>query len=275
MRNPLKILPAAFLLLLAVRSNAHAQPVIGSRAAALGGAESALYGGKWALFGNPANADTLGPSLSFFGMRYYGLPELTDLAASGSLPTGAGVFSAGFHSYGDERYREQQFRVGWKGTFERFHLGVAAAWHHVALGGGYGSDGTPTLHAGITAEVARKVLLGMRLVNLNGGAWETAGGDPEELPRLMGVGLSYRPGQGTLFLCEWVATPDHAPEFRIGMEFSVAPGVRLRAGAASRPRTLSGGFSYEGRRWGAGLAVQRHPDPLLGYSPGVDFHLNL
>lgn len=275
MRNTLKILPAILLPLLAAWSDVASQPVIGTRSAALGGAESALYGGKWSLFGNPANADTLGPSLSFFGMRYYGLPELTDLAASGALPTGAGVFSAGFHSYGDERYREQQFRVGWKGTFERFHLGVAAAWHHVALGGGYGSDGAPTLHAGLTVEVARKVLLGMRLANLNGGAWETAGGEPEELPRLMGVGFSYRPGQGTLFACEWVATSGHDPEFRIGVEFSLAPGLRFRAGASSRPRTLSGGLSYARRRWGAGLAVQRHPDPLLGYSPGVDVHLNL
>lgn len=253
---------------------AFSQP-IGSRAAGMGGAVSAVYGGPWALFGNPAAADTLRPAASFFAMRYYGFPELTDLAAGLVLPGRAGVFSAGLHRYGDDRYREQRFRLGWKGRAGRLRFGAALSWHHVSLGGGYGSEGAPSLDIGLLAELKEGILLGMRAVNLNGGAWQTAAGPPEELPRLMSVGLAWRLGREMLLAVDVDAESGRRPVIRAGVELEVFPGLTLRAGSASRPAILTGGLSYAGGHWGVGLAVQRHPDPLLGYSPGLDFHLYL
>lgn len=254
---------------------ARAQAVIGARQVALGGAASSLSGQRWSPFANPALAPADGPSLGFFAMRYYGFEELTDVAAVLHLPTRAGTWSAAGWQYGFELYRETQLRVSWSLQLDALHLGVSAAGHRVALGGGYGSQQTWSVDAGLAAELAPGLMLGARAANLSRSAWRTAGSRGEPLYRNLAAGLSWRMGPSALLLFDLVKESRDPPYLRGGLEIGLLPGIILRCGADARSGALAGGLGYRSQRFGIDLAVQRHPDPLLGYSPGMDLHLRL
>ncbi|MDZ7771553.1 MAG: hypothetical protein U5K31_02265 [Balneolaceae bacterium] len=254
---------------------ARAQAVIGARQVALGGAASALPGQRWSPFSNPALAPSDRPSLAFFAMRYYGFHELTDAAAVVHLPTGAGTWSAGGWHYGFELYRELQLRLSWSLRLGALHLGVAAAGHRVSLGGGYGSQDAWSLDAGLAAELAPGLMLGARAANLSRSAWRTGGGSGDPLHRDLAAGVSWRMAPSTLLMIDLVKETRDPPFLRGGLEVTLLPGLYLRCGADARSGSLSGGLAYQTRRFGVDLAMQRHPDPLLGLSPGMDLYLRL
>jgi hypothetical protein len=79
------------LLILFNHSPLYAQATLGARPVALGQASTALPGSPWSVFENVAMISEQQPEVSFFGMRYYGLSELSDIAAVITYPTPFGV----------------------------------------------------------------------------------------------------------------------------------------------------------------------------------------
>ncbi|HMB90463.1 MAG TPA: hypothetical protein VKP65_06430 [Rhodothermales bacterium] len=119
---------------------AHAQTAMegGARAAALGGAATALPADVWG-HGNPASWATLpGRAISFFATEAFGLSALRLGAVQYVEPTRFGAFSAGARTFGFEDYRETRFLVGFArgfslGTTRRFHAGLRLRYHQVSI----------------------------------------------------------------------------------------------------------------------------------------------
>src|SRR5699024_6694425 len=105
-----------FLLLLAGTAffnvaAADAQATLGARPIALGQATSALPGGAWPIFENPAMISEKQAQASFFVIRYYGLSALTDIAAVVTYPTKFGVIGGGVHRHGYHLFNKTRIRA--------------------------------------------------------------------------------------------------------------------------------------------------------------------
>jgi len=108
-RTTLLVLGASFIFIFSYGNDLKAQAVIGARELAMGQANTALQGTDWSMFANPALMPEENPAASFFGVRYFGLSEITDMAVSVTHPTDIGVFGAGAHRYGFDLFNENRF----------------------------------------------------------------------------------------------------------------------------------------------------------------------
>ncbi|MDX1618874.1 MAG: hypothetical protein R3224_08820 [Balneolaceae bacterium] len=250
---------------------AHAQLIMGSRPVAMGQASAALPGLEWALFANPATMHTDKRSISFFGIRYYGFPELTDLAAAANIPTRWGVVGAGAHRYGFDLFSESRIRLGYKNRFRNFHYGLTLNYTHISQGGGYGSAGAWGVDAGMAAAIFDRFWIGARAVNLNQPAYGK-GDSAEPLPRELAVGFSYRMSELTLMAVDVVKDVRFPASFRGGVEITVVNDFYARAGVTTEPNTFSIGFGYSTSLWTVNVAAQHHAE--LGISPGLDLGIH-
>jgi hypothetical protein len=269
----LAILIFLFLLIFKIPS-LQAQVTLGARSIALGQATTALPNSQWSVFQNPAMISGQQPSVSFFGIRYYGLAELTDIAAVVSYPTKAGVIGGGAHRYGDDLYNESRLRLVYKNSYQDFHYGAAVNYNHVAQGGGYGSVGALGIDAGIAARISRGLWIGAKATNINQPQYGQINDIEENLPRNLSIGFSYRLTRGALLTTDVVKDVNFPISYRGGIEVEVIDNLQARAGITTAPQTFSGGFGYNTPLWGVNLVVQKHETRALGYSPGLDFNIS-
>lgn len=265
-------LTGATLLALCLCQQAAAQAVLGARELAMGQAITALPQSSWSLFGNPAMMSEQKPSVSFFGVRYFGLAEITDIAASVTFPTEIGVLAGGAHRYGYDLFNESRLRIGYKNSTLGFHYGAVLNYSHVVQGGGYGSAGALGIDIGLAAPILPELWIAAKATNIN---YPTYGSrNDEELPRDLSVGLSYQLSHRALFSAEAYKDVRFPLAFRGGVEVQVIGNLTARAGTTTQPQTFSGGFGYARSMWSANVAVQRHENSVLGYSPAVDFKIS-
>jgi hypothetical protein len=62
--------------------------------------------------------------------------------------------------------------------------------------------------------------------------------------------------------------------YRSGVEITIIGGLMGRAGISTSPETFTAGFGHNGSFWSANVAVTRHENEVLGYSPAIDFKIN-
>ncbi|PAU93217.1 hypothetical protein CK503_12390 [Aliifodinibius salipaludis] len=246
-----------------------AQAVIGARELAVGQATTALQNTDWSMFGNPALMSEDARSVSFFGVRYFGLSEITDMAFAGSYPTKLGVMGAGAHRYGDDLFNESRLRLGYKHSFAGFHFGAIFNYSHVAFGGGYGSAGAFGVDVGLAASVVSDLWIGAKTTNIN--QPEYGSKNNEKLPRELSIGLSYQLSDKALFSTDVVKDVQFPISYRGGVEVSIIKSLVGRTGITTEPLTFSGGFGYGSDLWAVNISVQRHENRVLGYSPAIDF----
>ena len=248
--------------------DSQSQTTIGARSISLGQSGIALTDDVWAIFSNPALLTTSHTHISFYGFRYVGIAEITDMAASAGLPTRAGTLAAGFHRYGFNLFNRTQLRLGYKYRLERFHAGASLNYSHVQFGGGYRSAGAAGLNIGLAAQLSNNLWLGARATNIN----QPAYGDSDEyLPRDLSVGLSFLPSDGITLLLDAVKDVRFPASIRAGAEIMLVDGLYGRAGITTQPQTYSGGFGYTGNRWQFNIGVQQHVP--LGLSPAMDMSI--
>ncbi|MDR8393514.1 hypothetical protein NC796_20330 [Aliifodinibius sp. S!AR15-10] len=245
-----------------------AQNVIGARAVSLGQASTALPNEEWAVFSNPALMSSKNKSVSFFGIRYYGFAELTDMAASVNYPTGWGTLGAGAHRYGYDLFNRSRIRVAYKNSFQLFHYGAVLNYSHVSQGGGYGSAGAVGLDVGIAAVLFKGGWIGARATNIN---QPNYGNTDEVLPRELAIGLSYQLSDIALLSSDVVKDVRFPISYRGGIEVYIFESFTARAGITTEPVTFSGGFGYESDIWQINVVAQNHTD--LGISPGLDLSI--
>ena len=250
------------------------QATLGARDIALGQATTALPNSTWSVFQNPAMVSEDKPSVSFFGLRYYGIAELTDVAAAISYPTSIGVIGGGAHRYGNDLFNETRLRVSYKNSFQDFHYGVAINYNHVAQGGGFGSFGALGVDVGLSALVFEDFWIGAKATNINQPQYGEVNNIVEELPRNLSIGFSYRMSGVALFTTDVVKDVNFPISYRGGIEVVVVDNLKARAGVTTAPQTFSGGFGYNTDNWGVNIVVQRHEEVELGYSPGLDLNIS-
>lgn len=250
--------------------NVRAQATMGARELAVGQATTALTNTRWAVFLNPSLMSEK-KSVSFYGVRYYGLSELTDIAAAVNYPTKIGVLGAGVHRYGYHLFNKSRLRIGYKNSFSGFHFGVVFNYSHISQGGGYGSAGAFGVNVGLAASPVSGLWIGAKATNVNQPRYGKL--NDEKLPRNLSVGLSYQLSDIALFTTDVLKDVDFPISYRGGVEVKVIGRLVGRAGITTKPQTFSGGFGYSGSFWGANVAVQRHENAALGYSPAIDFNI--
>lgn len=247
-----------------------AQAVIGAREVGLGQAMTALPESAWAVFSNPAMMAEE-PSISFFGIRYFGLSEISDMAVSAIYPHSWGTWTAGIHRYGFDLFNESQYRLGYKNSFLGFHYGGILNYTHISQGGGYGSAGAAGIDLGVAALIVPELWIGAKATNLNQPTLGSSG--TERLPRNLSIGFSYLLTRMALFTTEIYKASSFPLSYRGGLEVTIMDGFSGRAGITTAPQSFTGGFGYRGAYWSANVAVHRHENQVLGYSPGIDLNI--
>ena len=270
-----RVLFFPLLVLLVVPSHpSRAQATLGARAIAVGQATTALPENESSVFENPAMISEKQASVSFFGIRYYGLAELTDMSAIINLPTKIGVIGAGAHRYGNDLFNENRLRLAYKNSFKRFYYGLALNYNHVTQGGGYGSFGALGVDAGIAAAITPSLWIGAKATNLNRASYGEINDIVEEIPRNLSIGFSFKLSDLALFTTDVLKDVNFPLSYRGGVEVTVIDHLKARAGITTKPQTFSAGFGYSTKSWGANVVVQKHEVQALGYSPGLDFQIS-
>ena len=261
-----------FFLLIQVLPVTQAQVGIGARGIALGNATTALENYEWAIYGNPALLSSTQKSIGFYGLRYYGLAEITDISATLSVPTNWGVAALAFHRYGGDIYSETRIRVGYKNEWERFNMGLLVNYNHLSFGGDYGSGGALTVDVGIAAQLSENLWLGAKSVNITQSVYQFQGYD-EGLYQDLSIGMSYHLAEKALFSVDLVKDVRFPVSWRGGVEIEIVEALVGRVGVSTEPITYSYGLGYAREAWSINLAVQQHE--VLGTSPGLDIILRL
>lgn len=243
----------------------NAQNSMGAASVAMGQTGVAIPNSNWSLFSNVALMPTDQHQVSFYGFRYVGIAEITDLAASFSTPVQWGTIGIGVHRYGFNLFNENRFLLAYKNSLDRFHYGASISYTHVFQGGNYGSAGAFGFDLGLAAEVTEDLWFGARATNINQPSY---GDTDEELPRELAAGLSYLLTPGALVTAEVVKDVMFPISFRSGVQFEVIQSLFIRAGVTTKPETYSFGFGYQSNSWDVNFGLQQH-NPL-GLSPALD-----
>lgn len=273
-RLQLQFLLISFLAALCNLSAAYAQATLGARELSMGRATTALPESDWSLFANPAMISATAPGISFFGVRYYGLDEITDLGVVAVSPTRLGAMAFGAHRFGDDLYNESRLRLGYKNEYQGVHFGLVANYNHLAMGGGYGSAGAIGVDVGVAARILDGLWLAAKAVNVNQPSYGEYSGIREELARDLSIGMSYQISDLLVFSTEAVKDIRFPLSYRAGFDAKILGGFRGRAGVTTEPVTFAGGFGLSSKSWAVNVGVQQHENPLLGMSPAMDFRLS-
>ncbi|MCB0717061.1 MAG: hypothetical protein KDD65_01355 [Bacteroidetes bacterium] len=268
-RRAIRNAPAAFALATFILSTA--SPVTGqiltggARAAAMGGAATALRGDAW-TDGNPAVAGTRsGRSLAFFASQSFGLSELRYSAFQYIEPTTIGAFSLGASSFGFSDFRRTDASVGYGrgfafGAMRKAYFGMLLSYRSVTIAG-YGAQGAVDFSLGGMVELASGLDLGFSATNVSAADLGNGG----ELPRSLAVGLAFRPSEPLLVSADAYQEIGYPLSARVGIELLPVDVLYVRAGAVSQPAGLTFGAGVRLGLVAVDISAQRHE--VLGWSP--------
>ncbi len=266
-KNLLYLTPLICLFLLS--TNAMAQNSMGAKSIAMGQTGVALPSTNWSAFSNVAMMPTDQNRVSFYGFRYIGIAEITDMAATINYQTGFGTVGAGVHRYGFNLFNENRFLLGYKNSLGNFHYGASVSYTHIYQGGIYGSAGAVGVDLGLATQIVDGLWFGARATNINQPSY---GDTDENLPRELAAGLSYQLTGDALVTAEIVKDVMFPISFRAGLEFEIITSLFARAGISTEPETYSFGFGYLAEKWEVNFGLQQH-NPL-GLSPALDLAIH-
>ena len=242
-----------------------AQIYMGARASSLNHSITALNNNNWAIFGNPATVDPTKKQVSSYFIRYYGITELSDIAIAASYPIKYGVILGGIHSYGFDLYRETDIQLGWMMSYADLKSAIKIHYDHVAFGGSYGNDGSIGIDIGLLFPIHEKVDIGASATNLNR---PEIGVDGQERPRLLSVGIAYKPLDKGLILLDILKDVRYPIATRVGIEYPLLDQLVIRTGIGNNPINTTFGAGLVFGSWNVNFSVEKHQE--LGWSPGID-----
>jgi hypothetical protein len=256
------------LLFLLSANTVYSQFSIGAAPASMGYTGTALKNSSWAVFNNPAWISTEKKTVSFFVHRFAGLHELTDISASFSAPLPFGAAAAGIHRFGYDLYSEYRISTAYKKQLDSVHAGIVIAYHHVTIGGGYGSAGAAGISAGIGIELTQNIHLGIRSGYLNR---PKLGNSDEPVTSAASAGFRYIISERAYLTGDIVKEPNFPLSGRAGFELQLSDAFCLRSGLSDQPSIYSFGVGYNTGAFAVNLGVQQNA--LLGLSAAMDFTL--
>lgn len=267
------LLPVVLLMGIAI-SPVRAQATLGAKEIGMGQAVTALPNSNWSVFSNPAMMTEENRNVSFFGIRYYGLENLTDMAMAVSYPTGIGVIGGGAYRFGDDLYNESRLRAGYKNSYQGFHYGAAVNYYHVEQGGGYGSLGTIGIDAGLAARLGENLWIGAKATNINQPKYGEFNNIAEEPVRDLSLGFVYEVSDLFMLSSDVYKDVRFPISYRGGVEIAIYQAFVGRTGVTTEPLTFAAGFGYGTDLWSINIVAQRHENPVLGISPGIDLNVS-
>ncbi len=241
----------------------------GARAAALGGAATALRHEVWG-HANPASWATLtGRAVAFFATEAFGLSALRLAAAAYAEPTRLGTFAGGVRTFGFDAYRETHLVAGYAhgfglGSTRRCYVGLRLDYHRVSIPD-YGTAGALGIAVGGLVSVLPALDVGFEATNVH--VPKLAG--REALPRVLSLGLAYAPDEALLVVVDAYKDVRFPLSVRAGLEARPVAALVLRAGAATKPARFTAGIGLRLGLLRADVAGELHE--ALGWSPAVAF----
>jgi len=230
---------------------------IGGRPIGMGSAYVAVAEGPESLFYNPAGiAITEQSSIALFTSRPYGFRELTYESLSAVYSSRYGGLGICLQTFGSKLYRENGLAIGWGHHFRnRFYYGVITRIHQVQIKS-YGSDSAITFEAGFILVVSHRLRWGIAATNIRQGS---IGQGHESVPKIIRMGLCYRPMREVL-LCIEVDKETRFPlEMKGGVEIRPLPTFTLRCGFGRNPSCFSAGIGIAWAFFGFDYACMFHP----------------
>jgi len=238
---------------------------MGAAPATMGHTGIALKHSSWAVFNNPAWISTEERTVSFYGYRFAGISELTDIAATVTIPIPFGAAAAGVHRFGFDLYSEQRITAAFKKKLGKVHAGVTLVYHHVSIGGGYGSAGAAAVLAGLGIVLTENLQIGVRTGYLNR---PKLGSSDEPVHAAVAAGIRYGVSERAFLTADIVKDPDFPLSARAGVEFKLIESLVLRSGLSNRPSSYGFGFGYDPGPIRVNLGVQQNYP--LGMSAAMD-----
>lgn len=226
--------------------------------------------GGWHLYGNPALMDAISHeyTLRMNGLRPFGLTDLQEISAAGSLSRPYGTWGAGFHRFGNSMYQEIKAATGFSKGWDPLLIGGTLHYTHVAIQR-YGSAGTVGLNVGTALKLGPRGWIGAAATNLNR---PTIGASDEELPQVMVLGASWELIEGSLFTTEILKALRFPVSWRAGMEIKVAGPLVARIGVHTQPVAWSAGIGIQLGTFAFDFGIEHHQ--MLGFSYGIGMGLD-
>ena len=223
------------------------------------------------LFTNPAGLAKVEQfaALAVAEQRFL-LRELRQVSAAAALPAAGGAFGLRIQYYGFELYNEQQAGLAYaRRLSDAFRLGAQFVYYGHRIPN-YGSRHLLTFQLGLQAQVLPGLKLGAALFNPLRLERSEEG---ELLPTRFAVGLGYNPSPQFLLTLEAEKDIDFPMRIKGGVEYCLAPPLRLRLGAASNPSLFTFGFGLRLRQ-GIGIDLASSWHQFLGFTPGISVLFN-
>lgn len=250
-------------------ASVHSQNTMGAKSLSMGQTGTALTESEWSLFSNVAMIPSQQNRVSFYGLRYAGLTEITDISTAVSLKSALGTLGAGIHRYGFDLFSETRLVVALKQSYGHIHAGGSLSYYHISQGGSYGSAGALGIHLGVAARISERVWVGARATNINQPSYARS---EELLPRELAVGIHYRITETLLFTSDLVKDVLFPASVRTGLEVLLIGKLAARAGITTQPETVTFGFGYQTGSLQVNVGMQQHHQ--LGLSPALDIGLH-
>ncbi len=219
----------------------------------------------WSALSNPAGLG-LSPTLSI-GIQHeqrYMMPETGIDVIATSIPVFGGglgfyVSNTGLCDYGESR---AGLAMGRK-LSKTVSIGGSIDFYFIRAPSGYPGNIAISGNAGITAQIAGGLTLGLYCQNLSFSHFLHEASDP--LPVVLNWGIGYRIVEN-LQLCTEIEKDLRMPlRVKAGIEYYPVKVFALRAGLLSTPTEVHFGMGYIYRCYHIDFALREHP--VLGWSP--------
>ncbi|HEY6192502.1 MAG TPA: hypothetical protein VI215_09300 [Bacteroidota bacterium] len=212
----------------------------GSRAAALGGACTAVGGDIWSIAFNPGGLSLLERyQVSFFySPSPFGIRELSTKECAAGIRSPFGVFGIAARAFGYRLYREVSGTISYATSIPRAGFGVALNYHSVNITR-YGSAAALAVDAGALIEGPAGLRFGLSVKNATAA---TLGVSREPLPQVYSIGLSCAPAEELLLAADFRKESGYEASPRIGLEYRIAGAIAIRMGIPDAVSEFAGGL---------------------------------
>jgi hypothetical protein len=242
-----------------------------ARSGALAGASTALIDDSFTESNFVVAGGARRPHLTLFAGQSYGLSELRigRIQYVQPLP-GVAIVIEGV-TFGYDMYRESSFVIGVAREFRALgprslYLGAAARYLRVAAHG-YGADAATGLSVGMLVSLTPELHLGFHAANMN----SPSGSAGQTLAHALSVGFQYQPDDRARLVVDATKDVRFPVSIRAGVELRLAEPFFIRAGFATKPSRIAGGFGVRLGSTSADIALQRH-NPL-GWSQAASLSI--
>ncbi len=195
--------------------------------------------------------------LSFYYANLFGLKELTHGSLSAHVPFGFGHLGAGWKTFGDPLYRENELILSFaSGIQKRFYYGFSLRYMNLAISK-YGSDSALGVDFGFIARMNSRVNVGFYTHHFNR---PRISARKETIPPVFCTGVSIRPVENASIHFDLFKDVEFPLELRFGFEYLIVRNLALRSGFITEVNQFTAGFGILFPFIRIDYAIQTHGD---------------